>query len=461
MRTLDAIVIGSGQGGTPLSKKLAEAGYKTILIEKKWVGGTCVNEGCTPTKALIGHATIADRVRNSEHWGIHVPGMTIDYPEIRQHKQEVVDAFRSSGEKGIENTDGLELIYGEAVFTGHKTVTVRLNQGGTEQYTAERIFINAGSRPFIPDIPGLNTVPYLTSGTLLETEHIPGHLIIAGGSYIALEMGQLYRRLGSHVTIIERSPFLLSHEDQDVADCVKNFLQDEGIKVLTNTRIEQVEKRSSGIVNVSFQTETLSDDITGTHLLIATGRRPNTDLLRPEATGLQVDNKGYIMVNDYLETNVEGIYALGDIKGGPAFTHVAYNDYVIISHNLLINRRLSIKDRIIPYCMFTDPQLGRVGLTEKQARAQGIPITTFTLPMSKVARAIETRHTKGMMKAIVHADTHKILGAAIIGEQGGETMTTLQMAMQGGLTYEDIRYAIFAHPLYSESLNNLFMQDGR
>lgn len=461
MNTFDAIVIGSGQGGTPLAKKLAGAGYKTALIEKRLVGGTCINDGCTPTKTLIGHATIADRVRNSEQWHVFAPGMTVDYEAIWKHKNKVVAQFRDSTLRGIEQTEGLELIYGEAAFTGPNTLEVQLNSGGTARYYAEKIYINAGARPAIPDIKGLEGVPYLTSTTLLDMQQIPGHLLIVGGSYIALEMAQLFHRLGSRVTVIEASPQLLPKEDTDVSACIKGILQQEGIAVYTNTTIERIDKHMNDGIVVYFDKTNIVESVSGTHLLIATGRKPNTDLLHVKNAGISIDNKGFIEVDDYLQTNVNGIYALGDIKGGPAFTHVAYNDYVVVLRNLLENKELSIKNRITPYCLFTDPQLGRVGLTEKEAREKGLPVTIYVLPMTRVARAIESGHTRGMMKAVVNKETGAILGAAIIGEQGGETITVMQMVMQAGWTYEDVRYMMFAHPLYAESLNNLFMQEGQ
>lgn len=461
MNTFDAIVIGSGQGGTPLAKKLAGAGYKTVLIEKRLVGGTCINDGCTPTKTLIGHAAIADRVRRSEEWQVFAPGMTVDYEAIWKHKNKIVSQFREGAINGIEKTAGLELIYGEATFTGPNTVEVYLNTGGTARYYAEKIYINAGARPSIPPIPGLQGVAYLTSTTLLDLQQIPGHLLIIGGSYIALEMAQLFHRLGSRVTVIESSPQLMPKEDADVAACIKGILQQEGIAVYTNTGIERVEKHINDGIVVYFDASAVVESVSGTHLLVAAGRTPNTDRLNISSAGLVLDNKGFIQVNDNLETNVPGIFALGDVKGGPAFTHVAYNDYVVIVRNLLENKQLSIKGRITPYCMFTDPQLGRVGLSEKEAHDKGIPVTVYILPMTKVARAIEAGFTRGMMKAVVHKQTGVLLGAAIIGEQGGETITVLQMAIQAGLTWEDLRYMMFAHPLYAESINNLFMQQGQ
>ncbi|BAV06366.1 Pyruvate/2-oxoglutarate dehydrogenase complex, dihydrolipoamide dehydrogenase (E3) component [Filimonas lacunae] len=459
MKTLDAIVIGAGQGGTPLAKKLAKAGYKTLLVEKRWVGGTCINDGCTPTKNMIAHAAIAQRVRKSEQWGIHTPGMSIDFETIWQHKNKIVNQFRDSSVRGVEATEGLELLIGEASFIGHKAIQVKTPDGQTETYQAESIYINAGARPAIPEITGLSVTPYLTSTTLLELPQIPAHLVILGGSYIALEMAQLFSRLGSRVSIIERSPYLLPKEDADISACIKDILRDEGIAVYTHANVHNVEKHITGGVAVFLDKKHHPEIILGSHLLLALGRTPNTDTLCTQMTRLDIDNEGFIKINSNLQTNISGIYALGDIKGGPAFTHVSYNDYVIILRNLLENKGLNTNNRIIPYCMFTDPQLGRVGITEKEARTQNLPINVYTLPMTKVARAIESGQTQGIMKAVVHKETGKILGATIIGEQGGETITVLQMAMLAGMTCEDLRYQMFAHPLYAESVNNLFMQE--
>lgn len=462
MQKMDAIVIGAGQAGVPLAKRLAKAGYTTALIEKRMVGGTCINDGCTPTKTLVGHAAVAHTVRNSAQWGIHTNGeLRVDYKAIHAHKNQIVNSFRGSTEKGIEETEGLTLVLGEAVFTAAKTLTVQLQAGGTAVYTAPLIFINAGCSPSIPDIPGLAEIPYYTSTSLLDLEQLPEHLLVIGGGYVALELGQLYRRLGSKVSIVETSSTLVSHEDEDVAACIEDFLKAEGLDIYTGAHVNYLTTDEKAQIHLSIIKGNEKHTLTGSHLLLATGRKPQTAALQLTATGVQTDDKGYIRVNDYLETNVTGIYALGDVKGGLAFTHVAYNDYVIILKNLLENQQLSIKDRLVPYCMFTDPQMGRVGLSEKQAKEKGIPMVTYVLPMNRVARAIETGHTKGMMKAIVHKETNLILGAAVIGEQGGEVMTVLQLAIQAGLTCDAIRWGIFAHPLYAESLNNLFMQQGQ
>jgi pyruvate/2-oxoglutarate dehydrogenase complex dihydrolipoamide dehydrogenase (E3) component len=453
---LDALIIGSGQGGTPLAKKLASSGLKTALIEKRWIGGTCINDGCTPTKTMIADARLAYTIRNAAARGIYTEGFSIDIKKILQRKNAVVSSFREGSEKGLNETKNLTVIKGEAAFIGPKMISIALEDGSTMTYTADKIYINTGCTPFIPPLKGLDTVPYLTSTTLLDITQIPGHLLILGGGYIALELGQLFRRLGSEVSIIERGNVLLPKEDADIQKALKEILEGEGIRIYTNAQAEVV-SGEQGIVRLDLNYDKRKETITGTHLLVAAGRHPQTGALHPKKAGIVLDEKGYIQVDEYLQTNVPGIYALGDVKGGPAFTHISYNDYVILYKNLLEGKQESVKDRPVPYCVFTDPPLGRIGLTETQAREQGYSVKVAVLPMTHVARAIETGNTKGMMKAVVDAGTGLILGAAILGEEGGEIMTILQMAMLGGITYDRIREMVIAHPLYAESLNNLFM----
>ncbi|MCW3466783.1 mercuric reductase [Chitinophaga nivalis] len=456
MEKFDAIVIGSGQGGTPLAKKLAGKGRKTAIIEQRYIGGTCINDGCTPTKTMIASAKVAHTVAHSEKWGITTPGFTVDLPFIIARKNDIVLRFRNSAAKGLTQTPGLTVIYGSAAFSGEKIITVTSSDGGEQQLTAPLIFINTGAAPHIPNIPGLEEVPWLTSTTLLDEVTLPQDLIILGGSYIALEMGQLYQRLGSNVTIVETSPQLVSKEDPDVAAVIRNFLEEEGIRIYTGATTTGIQPTTAGI-QLNLITGDTHTSITGSHILLATGRTPATAALQLQNTGVTTDERGYIQVNDQLETSVPGIYALGDVKGGPAFTHISYNDHLLLYKNLFENANLSVLDRQVPYCMFTDPQLGRIGITAHTATREGIPVKIACLGMDKVARAIETGTTTGFMKAIVHAHTGQILGAAIIGTEGGEIMSVLQMAMAGGVTATQLRGMIFAHPLYTESLNNLFM----
>lgn len=457
MKTYDAIVIGAGQAGGPLAKKLALAGKKTALIEKRFIGGTCVNDGCTPTKTMVGSAKAAYTVSKAGELGVDVKSFKINMKQIKKRKDQIVFQFRNGSQTGLEKTRGLDVIFGEATFTGEKIISVNLKSGRKTELKADLIFMNTGCKPIIPEIEGLKDIGYLDSTSILDLDEVPEHLLIIGGNYIGLEFGQMFRRFGSKVTILEKSNRIVSREDQDVSDELTKILEAEKIKILANTQALKFKKTGKGNIAVTIATDGKESGIKCTHVLVAVGRAPQTAALSLDKTGVKTDDRGFITVNDHLETNVKGIYALGDVKGGPAFTHVSYNDYTIAYRNLIEGTNYSIKDRPIPYCMFTDPQLGRVGLNETEARKQGLDFKVAKLPMAYVARAIETGDTRGFMKAIVDPKTKKILGVTVLGPEGGEVMTVLQMAMEGGITYDRIRYCVFAHPLYSESLNNLFM----
>lgn len=457
IKQYDAIVIGSGQAGVPLAKKMAEAGKKVAIIEKRWVGGTCVNDGCTPTKTWVASAKAAYTASKSIELGVPVENYSIDIARIKKRKDDIVENSRKGNQKALEETKNLDLIFGEATFIGAKTIAVTLNEGGEKVLSANLFFLNTGAKTLIPEIRGLNTIDYLTSTTILDLDKIPEHLLIIGGNYIGLEFGQMFRRFGSEVTILEKSAQLISHEDEDVSKEMHSILELETIDVKTTTQVIEFEQKSKGKIVVTIKNGKQEKKLTCSHVLVAAGRVPQTDILNLNKTGVKLDNKGYIKVNAKLETNVKGIYALGDVKGGPAFTHISYNDYTLVYRNLLENKHYTIKNRPIPYCMFTDPQLGRIGISETEAKKQGLAIKVAKLPMAKVARAVETGDTRGFMKAIVDTKTKRILGAAILGAEGGEIMSILQMAMEGKITYDRIRYCVFAHPLYAESLNNLFM----
>ncbi|MBS7564469.1 mercuric reductase [Mucilaginibacter sp. Bleaf8] len=458
MKTYDVIIIGSGQAGNPLARKMAKAGKKVAMIEKRLVGGTCINDGCTPTKAMVASARAAYLAGRCNNLGVHIDGYRVDMPQIKKRRDAIVERSRSGNEKSLSEDPNIDLLMGEARFTGHKTVMVKLNAGGEEELTAEQVFIDAGTKPMIPEIEGLQEVGYLTSTTILDLEEVPEHILIIGGNYIALEFGQMFRRFGSQITMLERGERIMSHEDDDVAHELHNILEEEGIAIHSKAQAVAFKKDSNGKILATIDIDGRNDEITCSHVLVAAGRIPQTDALNLSATDVELNEKGYVKVDGKLQTNVPGIYALGDINGGPAFTHIAYNDFTIIYRNLIEGADLSTYDRPLPYCMFTDPQLGRVGLTEKQAREQGYNIEVAVLKMESVARAVEVGETRGLMKAVVNADTKEILGAAILGEEGGEIMSVLQMAMEGGITYDRIRYCVFAHPTYSESLNNLFMK---
>lgn len=444
----DAIIIGSGQAANPLAKKLAAAGWKTALIEKKWIGGTCVNVGCTPTKTLIASGRVAYLVKRSADFGINTTGWSVDIETVIRRKNAHVLSARESSAKSLLETPNLDVHFGIAMFSGHKEISLHRDDGSSGTMTAGHIFINTGTGPVIPPIPGLSSVDYLTSDTILDLMVIPSHLVIIGGSYIALEFGQLYRRLGSEVTILEGNPRFLPKEDEDIAAEIKKILVEDGIRILTGTTV--------GKVMPGITLETTHQTITASHVLVAAGRLPETASLNPAASGIAVDEHGFIRVNDMLETNVPGIYALGDCKGGPQFTHVSYNDHLVLYKNLFENAGRNIASRPPLYCLFTDPELGRVGLTESEARARGMKIKVATMPVSKIARAWENSEERGLLKAIVDADKGTILGAAMLSTAGGELMSILQMAMMGHITYDVLRDNMFAHPTFAESLNTLF-----
>ncbi|MEH6307151.1 mercuric reductase [Olivibacter sp. CPCC 100613] len=456
-RQYDAIIIGSGQAGVPLAKKLANNGKKVAIVEKRWIGGTCINDGCTPTKTWIASAKAAYDAQKSIDLGILIKDYKIDMPFIKRRKDRIVENARNGNQKSLEKTKNLTVIFGEATFTDYKTILVTADTGSQQTLKADLFFLNTGTSALIPEIEGLDSISFLTSTSMLELDHIPEHLLIIGGNYIGLEYGQMFRRFGSKVTILEKSPRIVPREDRDVSEEMQNILKAEGIEIVTNAETILFKKQAQKEIATTIQMNGKKRKIISSHVLIAVGRIPQTASLHLDNTGIKLDPHGYIKVNSKLETNVKGIYALGDVKGGPAFTHISYNDYTIVYRNLIENKNYTIRNRPIPYCMFTDPQLGRIGLSEAEAKKQGLNVKIAKLPMTQVARAVETGDTRGFMKAIVDAKTKRILGACILAAQGGEIMSILQMAMEGKITYDRIRYGVFAHPLYAESLNNLFM----
>ncbi len=454
MKKFDAIVIGAGQAGIPLAKKLAKAGKKVALIEKRIIGGTCINDGCSPTKTMIFSARVAHLVKNSEHWGVNCKNISIDYDKVYDRKQNIVTSFRNGAIKGLKKTKNLTIIMGEASFIDQETLKIKTTEGKTE-ITGKQIFINTGCSPLIPKLKGIEETDYLTSTTLLELKEIPKHLVIIGGGYIALELGQMMNRFGAKVTILEQSKTLLPHEDEDVCIAMTEIFKKENIEIHTGSKVSAISGKKQKKVAATIKGENRT--FSCSHILIAAGRKPQTENLNLKLAGVKTDDKGHVLVNNKLRTSTKNIFALGDVKGGPAFTHVAYNDHLVVYDNIINKKNKSIKNRLIPYCMFTDPQMGRVGITETQAKAQKLDYKVTALPMKYVARALETGETLGFMKAVVDAKTKQILGATIIGAEGGEVMSVLQMAMMGKITYPEVRHTMFAHPLFSESLNNLFM----
>ena len=456
--TYDALIVGVGQAGNPLATALAKSGKRVALIERDVVGGTCVNRGCTPTKTMIASARVAYLARRGADYGVRTGPVSVDLVKVRQRKRDIVEAFRSSSESRLEQSDKVDLIYGDARFTGPHTVEIAPKDGSeTRAVTAPLVFINVGARPTVPPIDGLDQIAFVDSTSIMELAAVPEHLLILGGSYIALEFGQMFRRFGSEVTIIEQSDRILEREDTDVAGEMTKILSEDGIKILTRAKAVQAAQADNGGVALTLRTDTGEQAVTGSHLLVAVGRTPNTDTLGLEAAGIIKSEQGFITVNDTLETTVPGVYALGDVKGGPAFTHISYDDYRIVEANLLGGGSRRVSDRPVPYTVFTDPQLGRVGMTEADAKRQGLSVKVAKIPMTQVARALETDETRGFMKAIVDAETKQILGVAVLGVEGGEIMSVLEVAMLGKLPYPALRDAVLAHPTLAESLNNLFL----
>ena len=406
---------------------------------------------------MAASARVAYLARRASEYGVQTGPVEVNLAQVRERKQKVVERFRNGDEQILKATASLDVIRGKATFIDAKTVIVKHAGSDARRLSAERIFINTGARPVIPPIDGLNRVPSLDSTSIMELDAVPEHLVVVGGGYIAIEFGQMFRRYGSQVTLIERGEQLLAREDSDVAEEVYKILREDGIDVRLKSTASRVEAGAQGEISLTVNGGSGKSTVKGSHLLVAAGRRPNVDHLNLGAAGVEMDEKGYVKVNDRLETSVPGIYAIGDVKPGPAFTHISYDDFRIIQINLLQKGDARIEGRPVPYTIFMDPQLGRVGLTEKEARAQGRSIRVAKLSMARVARGIECGETRGFMKAIVDAETNQILGCAILGMEGGEVMAVLQVAMMGQLPYTVIRDGIFAHPTLAESLNNLFM----
>ena len=456
MTHYDAIIIGSGQAGKPLATTLGKAGWKTALIERDQIGGTCINYGCTPTKTMFNSARVAYLARRAADFGVHSGDVRVCLKEVRERKQRVVEEFRESGLKGIKKTENLDLLTGDARFTDKHTIEVKLNDGAVRTLTAEKIFINTGDRPAEPNLEGIDEVSTLDSTSIMELDELPEHLLVLGGGYIGLEFGQMFRRFGSEITIVQQAKQLLGREDPDIADAVREVMEEDGIKVLLDAKAVRA-KRDGTKINLTVRTTGGEQTLTGTHLLCAVGRKPNTEDLNLAAAGIETDKQGNIKVNNKLETNVPGVYALGDVKGGPQFTHISYDDFRIIRTNLLESGNATTDERFVPYTVFIDPQLGRIGISETEAKDKSLDFRVAKLEMKSVARAIEMSETRGFIKAIVDANNKQILGASVLGVEGGELMAMFEIAMMGKLPYTVLKDAIFAHPTLAESLNNLFM----
>jgi pyruvate/2-oxoglutarate dehydrogenase complex dihydrolipoamide dehydrogenase (E3) component len=464
----EVIIIGSGQSGTPMAAAFAKAGQKTALIEREHIGGSCINEGCTPTKTLIASGRIAYLVRKGLDYGVHtsehepdVNVAVVDMLKVRQRKRDIVASFRGSSETKLREA-GVDVLTGEATFVDEKTLKYKDSGGNVRTVQGQKIFINVGARPAPPRLEGIGLLDQkavLDSTSIQELDEVPGHLVVIGGGYVGVEFAQLFRRLGAQVTIIQRGKQLLPHEDEEIAHLLRNIFQEDGLTVHLNSDPVRIAPSPSGFT-LDFHANNGDRTVEGTHILFATGRIPNTDRLKPEAANIDTDKKGFIVTNEYLETSSPSIFAIGDVKGPPAFTHISYDDFRILRSNMLSSSptRLSIKDRIVPYVVFTDPQLAHVGLHEQEARVKfpNKRIQTAKMPMAYVARALETDESRGMMKAVVDGDTGLILGFSCLGIEGGEIMSIVEIAMIGDVPYQKLRDAVLAHPTLAESLNNVW-----
>jgi pyruvate/2-oxoglutarate dehydrogenase complex dihydrolipoamide dehydrogenase (E3) component len=459
MTTHDLIVIGAGQGGGPLAGAFARAGRTVALIERAHVGGTCVNVGCTPTKTMIASARVAHLAHRASHYGVDVGSVSVDMARVVQRKRSVVESFRNGSSRSLERA-GVEVVHASARFVAAHKIELTTDTGASRVLSADRIVIDTGTRPFVPPIPGLRDVSFFDSTSIMQLSTVPEHLIVLGGGAIGLEFAQMFRRFGSRVSVLQRAVQLLPREDTDIASEVASALALEGIDVILLAQTSRVSVADRGGVQVDYvagsSTGERATSLSGSHLLVATGRTPNTDALNLEAAGVAVNERGYVVVNERLETSASGVFALGDVAGQPQFTHVSYDDFRVLRTNLLEGGHASITGRVIPYTIYIDPQLGRIGLTEREARAAGYDVHIATLPMANVARAIEVDETTGIIKAVVDAKTERILGAAVLGVEGGELASLIQIAMMGNLPYTALRDGMFAHPTLAESMNNLF-----
>lgn len=453
----DALIIGSGQAGNPLATALADAGQQVALIEESQLGGSCINFGCSPVKSMLASAERAHQFRTAADFGVRGGQPTVDMAAVVARKNEIIGALREGTRKNLthEHT-GITVLDGHAAFTGPRTVCFAPPTGPARELTARRIFINTGTHAAIPDIDGLDGLPYLTTTQLLDLTELPEHLLILGGGYIGVEFSQMFRRFGSAVTIVEVHHQLLEHEDGDVCQALTRILTDEGVQVIPDATVRHVSRNADGVFTLTTSTSQGERRLHGSHLLVATGRTPNTNALGLDQAGVRVNEKGYIQVNEHLETSVRGVYALGDVHGGPQFTHISYDDFRVIRDNLLKRgSRRSARQRPLPYCVYTEPQLGRIGLNEQQAQEQGVAYRVAILPVSTIGRARETGRTAGFWKVLVD-DQDRILGASVLCAEGGEVMTMFQLIMMGKLKYQQLEDMVIAHPSWAEGLNNVF-----
>lgn len=450
MNEYDAIIIGSGQGGGPMAHKLADLGQRVALIEREHLGGSCINYGCTPTKAMIASAAVANYARRGPEFGVHSGDVRVDLKKVVARKNEMVLSWRKGQQGQVDSRPSLDLHRGHGRFTGPHEIEVN-----GQTLTAPRIFVDTGTSPRIPPIPGLDSIEYLTNRNIMDLVELPEHLLVLGGNYLGLEFGQMFRRFGSRVTVIEINDEIAPREDPEISQALRAALTDEGITFELGAQATQVEKAGDGLRLTVEGKDGASRVVEGSHLLVAVGQTPNTGDLGLDAAGVETDDAGFIKHNGRLETTAPGVWVIGDVKGGPAFTHVSYDDHMVIYDNIMNGKDRDIEGRILPYAMYTDPELGRVGLTEKEARARGYRLKVGTIPMEWVARAIERSETKGLMKVVINADDDRILGAAILGAAGGELVQTVMTLMLADQPWTLFEKRMFIHPTLTEGFFTL------
>ena len=445
-----AIIIGTGQAGPALARRFSKEGHSVAIIEQNHFGGTCVNYGCTPTKTLVADAKIIHSIKNGSFYGVKTD-YRIDFHKIKERKEAIVNSFRTGLEKSLKALENGKVYEGKANFISPNQVAV-----GDQTLEGEKIFINVGAKAYIPDVPGLSSIPYLTNISLLNLDVLPEHLLILGGGYIATEFAQIFIRFGSKVTIIERNSLIMHKEDQDISQAIEKILRNEGIDIYTNCQnLEILPNSKEGNIQIQFTQNNAKQKITGSHLLVATGRKPNTEGLLLDKAKVKTNDKGYIEVNDQLQTSQSHIWALGDCNGKGAFTHTSYNDYEIVAENLFDNGTRKISDRVPIYALFTDPPLGRVGLTEREARKSYQDLLVASLPMKNILRAVEKGETEGFLKILVHGKTKQIVGASFLGIGCDEVIQIIALAMTENLPYTAIQKTVFIHPTVTEYIPSL------
>jgi pyruvate/2-oxoglutarate dehydrogenase complex dihydrolipoamide dehydrogenase (E3) component len=446
----DAIVVGAGQAGPPLVGRLTAAGHSVAMVERKLFGGTCVNTGCIPTKTLVASAHAAHLARRGADYGVNTGPVSVDMSKVKARKDRIVHDDRSGVEDWLDGMDGCTVFRGHARFEDPHTLRV-----GDDTLQADRIFLNVGGRAVVPDLPGLAGIDYLTNVSILELDTVPEHLVVVGGSYIALEFAQMYRRFGAQVTVVEKGRRLASREDEDVSATIRTILESEGIDIVVDAADIRILKCDNGF---ELMPRAGAAPVAGSHLLLAVGRRPNTDDLCLERAGVHTDDRGYVVVDDQLQTNVDHIWAMGDCNGRGAFTHTSYNDFEIVAANLLDDDPRRVSDRITTYALYIDPPLGRAGMTVEQVRASGRPALVGQRPMTRVGRAVEKGETQGFMKVVVDAETHQILGAAILGVGGDEAIHGILDVMSAKAPYTTLARTVHIHPTVSELIPTMLQE---